>query len=165
MSSSKFDHNKTPQRFSCLAIVITMITVAMLGKAAYMMTAKRDYWMKVAEKVKRDSMPILPLRGNILSCDGQLMASSLPEYKLYLDFNAMHQSKADTLWESRLDSIAVGLNAIFPDMSAKQFRDHLEEGRQKMSKHWPWLPLRRIQRTQAGVRLTRTAHHRRHVRR
>ena len=152
MSSSKFDHNKTPQRFSCLAIVITMMTVAMLGKAAYMMTAKRDYWMKVAEKVKRDSMPILPLRGNILSCDGQLMASSLPEYKLYLDFNAMHQSKADTLWESRLDSIAVGLNAIFPDMSAKQFRDHLEEGRQKMSKHWPIWPQRVNYNTFAEVK-------------
>lgn len=86
VSSSKFDHKKTPQRFSCLAIVITLATLVMLGKATYMMTAQRDYWMAVAKRVKFDSLPIQPARGNILSCDGQLMVSSLPEYKLFIDF-------------------------------------------------------------------------------
>lgn len=73
----------------------------MLGKATYMMTAQRDYWMAVAKRVKFDSLPIQPARGNILSCDGQLMVSSLPEYKLFIDFQAMHDSKTDTLWPKK----------------------------------------------------------------
>lgn len=153
MSSTKFDHKKTPQRFSCLAIVIVMATTVMLGKAAYMMTAQRDYWMKVAERVKFDSLPIAPARGNILSCDGQLMVSSLPEYKLFLDFKAMHDSKADTLWPAKVDSIARGLNAIFPEMPAAKFKEHLEEGRRKMSKHWQIWPERVNYNTYAEVKL------------
>ena len=140
MSSSKFDHKKTPLRFSCLAIVMTLATMVMLGKAAYMMTAQRNYWMKVAKRVKFDSLPVPPARGNILSCDGQLMVSSLPEYKLFIDFVAMHNSQMDTLWPKKIDSIAMGLNRIFPEMSAAQFKAHLEEGHRKMSKHWQIWP-------------------------
>ena len=108
----------------------------MLGKATYMMTAQRDYWMAVAKRVKFDSLPIQPARGNILSCDGQLMVSSLPEYKLFIDFQAMHDSKTDTLWPKKVDSIAAGLNAIFPEMPAAKFKEHLEEGRKILSAFW-----------------------------
>ena len=152
MSSSKFDHKKTPQRFSCLAIMITLATMVMLGKATYMMTAKRTFWMEVAKRVKFDSLPIPPQRGNILSCDGQIMVSSLPEYKLFIDFKAMHASKVDTLWPEKVDSIAQGLNAIFPEMTAAQFKKHLEEGRQKMSMHWQIWPERVNYSTYADVR-------------
>lgn len=125
----------------------------MLGKATYMMTAQRDYWMAVAKRVKFDSLPIQPARGNILSCDGQLMVSSLPEYKLFIDFQAMHDSKMDTLWPKKVDSIAAGLNAIFPEMSAAKFKEHLEEGRKKMSRHWQIWPARVNYNTYADVRL------------
>lgn len=125
----------------------------MLGKATYMMTAQRDYWMAVAKRVKFDSLPIQPARGNILSCDGQLMVSSLPEYKLFIDFQAMHDSKTDTLWPKKVDSIAAGLNAIFPEMPAAKFKEHLEEGRKKMSRHWQIWPARVNYNTYADVRL------------
>ena len=125
----------------------------MLGKATYMMTAQRDYWMAVAKRVKFDSLPIQPARGNILSCDGQLMVSSLPEYKLFIDFQAMHDSKMDTLWPKKVDSIAAGLNAIFPEMPAAKFKEHLEEGRKKMSRHWQIWPARVNYNTYADVRL------------
>lgn len=125
----------------------------MLGKATYMMTAQRDYWMAVAKRVKFDSLPIQPARGNILSCDGQLMVSSLPEYKLFIDFQAMHDSKTDTLWPKKVDSIAAGLNAIFPEMPAEKFKEHLEEGRKKMSRHWQIWPARVNYNTYADVRL------------
>ena len=125
----------------------------MLGKATYMMTAQRDYWMAVAKRVKFDSLPIQPARGTILSCDGQLMVSSLPEYKLFIDFQAMHDSKMDTLWPKKVDSIAAGLNAIFPEMPAAKFKEHLEEGRKKMSRHWQIWPARVNYNTYADVRL------------
>lgn len=37
----------------------------------------------------------------------------------------------------KLDSIAQGLNHIFPTCSAADFKAHLQEGYKKVSKHWP----------------------------
>ena len=134
---SKFDSKKVMPRYSFLAIIMTLIATAVLGRTLYIMTAKRDFWMKVADRVKVDSVVTPPVRGNILSCDGQLMASSLPQYKMFVDFRAIHAAGKDSLFEVKLDSIAEGLNAIFPDRSAKEFKEHLLEGFQKQKAHWP----------------------------
>lgn len=134
---SKFDNKKVMPRYSFIAIIMALIALMVIGKAAYLMTAKRAYWMKVADRVKRDSVSVKPIRGNILSCDGQLMASTLPEFKLYMDFKALHEAKNDSLWEKNINSISKCLHAIFPEKSIKQFHHDLEEGHKKMSRHWP----------------------------
>ena len=131
-------------RYSFIAIVMTFVAVAVILKALYTMTADRQYWTDVASRLKVDSMAVKPTRGNILSSDGQLMASSLPEFKLYMDFQALKESENDSLWEASLDSICIGLNKIFPERSTEDFRKHLEEGRHQVqkngkegSRHWP----------------------------
>lgn len=139
---SKFDAKKVMPRYSVFAIVMTLIAVAVVVKMLYTMTAKRDYWMQVAARVKKDSVSVKPNRGNILSCDGQLMASSLPEFKMFMDFKALHESKTDTLWEQKVDSICTCLNQIFPEKSAASFKADLEEGRKKESRHWAIWPYR-----------------------
>lgn len=134
---NKFDYKKIMPRYSALAIMMTLIALAVVGKTIYIMTAKRDYWTKVANRVKRDSVDIKPMRGNILSSNGELMASSLPEFKVYMDFKTLHESKTDTLWDEKIDSICQGLATIFPEKPASAFRAELEEGRKKQSRHWP----------------------------
>lgn len=133
---SKFDSPKIMPRYTFITILMTLVAVAVIGKTLYIMTAKRDYWMAVADRQKKDSVSVKPMRGNILSCDEQLMASTLPEYKLYMDFNALYEAKNDSLWTAKLDSICNGLHNIFPEKSAASFRRHLEEGRNKLSRHW-----------------------------
>ena len=91
--SSKFDHKKVMPRYSAIAIIMTIFAIAVVGKALYIMTAKHDYWMKVAERQKKDSVTVKPNRGNILSCTGQLMASSLPEFKVFMDFKALKDAE------------------------------------------------------------------------
>ena len=140
---SKFDHKKIMPRYSVIAIIMTLLALAVIGKTLYTMTANRQYWMKVAEQKKKDSISVKPLRGNNLRFYGQLMAGSLPEFKLYMDFQALKESKNDSLWLEKLDSICMGLNRIFPEQSAEDFKKHLEEGRLKVqkdgsvgSRHW-----------------------------
>ena len=134
---SKFDSKKVMPRYSFLAILMTLVAITVVGKTLYIMTAKRAFWEEVADRVKVDSLKTLPIRGNILSCDGQLMASSLPQYNIFMDFVALREAKKDTLFEQKLDSICMGLNAIFPDRSAEEFKKHLMEGFGKNKRHWP----------------------------
>ena len=133
---NKFDAKKIMPRYRAISLVMIILAVCVVGKSLYIMTAKRDYWMKVAERQKRDSVTVKPNRGNILSCTGQLLASSLPEFKIYMDFVALKEAKSDSLWEVKVDSICNGLHKIFPDKSAAEFKQHLSEGKAKMKRHW-----------------------------
>ena len=139
---SKFDHKKVMPRYSAIAIIMSIFAVAVVGKALYIMTAKHDYWMKVAERQKRDSVTVKPNRGNILSCNGQLMASSLPEFKIFMDFQALKDAKNDSLWDAKQDSICLCLHEIFPEKSSEDFKRNLIEGRAKMSRNWAIYPKR-----------------------
>lgn len=134
---SLFNDKKSMPRYSVIAIIITFIALAVQVKTLYIMTAERDFWTQVGNRVKKDSITTRPIRGNILSCDGQLMASSLPQYNIFMDFVALREAKKDTLFEQKLDSICMGLNAIFPDRSAEEFKKHLMEGFEKNKRHWP----------------------------
>ena len=133
---NKFDAKKIMPRYRAISLVMIILAVWVVGKSLYIMTAKRDYWMKVAERQKRDSVTVKPNRGNILSCTGQLLASSLPEFKIYMDFVALKEAKSDSLWDVKVDSICNGLHKIFPDKSAAEFKQHLSEGKAKMKRHW-----------------------------
>ena len=151
---SKFNNDKVMPRYFAIAVVLTLIGFAVVGKAMYIMTAKKDYWTQVASRLKRDSVVVKPNRGNILSCDGQLMASSIPEYKLYMDFQAgaedsvgMH--KRDSIWAANIDTICYELSQIFPQRSAAEFKANLLEGKHKVQKngtvgarHWDIWPRR-----------------------
>ena len=131
-----------------IAIVLTLIGFAIIGKALYIMTAQKQYWTEVADRLKRDSVSVKPNRGNILSCDGQLMASSIPEYRIFIDFQAAAFEKDDSLWNSKVDSVCDGLSKIFP-LTAYEFKVLFDKGRQKVNgngtvgaRHWPIWPKR-----------------------
>jgi cell division protein FtsI (penicillin-binding protein 3) len=64
---------------------MVIIGIFIIGMAAHTMFFKRNYWLVVAERFV-DSIPDKPNRGNILSDDGRLLASSSPEYRISVDF-------------------------------------------------------------------------------
>lgn len=134
--SKQFDRQKIIPRYKIIAYVMLLAGFVIVGKAMYISTVKRDYWMQVASRLKKDSVDVKPVRGNILSCDSRLMASSLPEFRLYMDFVAGGEKK-DSLWQVKVDSICMGLHEIFPEKSAAEFKRDLEEGRAKKSQNWP----------------------------
>ena len=137
-----FDPKEIIPRFKGLAIVLSLVLLAILSKAAYIMTSQRAYWKEVSDRVKTDSVVVKPNRGNILSCDGQLLAGSLPEYRMYVDFVAISEAGNDSLWEAKADTIALALSSILPGRSKEAFRDSLEKGRARKSRHWPVWPWR-----------------------
>ncbi len=145
---SKFDNDKVMPRYMAIAVVLTLIGFAVIGKALYIMTAKKQYWTEVADRLKRDSVSVKPNRGNILSCDGQLMATSIPEYKVFMDFQAA-AFENDSLWLAKVDSVCEGLHKIFPKLTPDEFKHLLEEGRHHVNRngtvgarHWPIWPRR-----------------------
>ncbi|WP_027450676.1 penicillin-binding protein [Xylanibacter brevis] len=152
---SRFNKEKVMPRYFAIAVVLTLIGLAVVFKAGYTMTVGRSYWEVVADRLKSDSDSVRPDRGNILSSDGQLLASSIPEYMIFMDFQPGDREdtawthKRDSVYYSKLDSLCNGLHDIFPDWTAEKFKERLEEGHKKQLKdgtagarHWKIYPKR-----------------------
>ena len=130
--------------YNSIAFVLILFMLGVIGKAAYIMTADRDYWLQVKAKYKSSEKPIEPERGSILSADGQFMSSSLPKYRIYMDYvvnekndkrRAKLQQRRDSVFLSKVDSLAEGLASILPWDKAR-FRKQLMEGMKAKSRHW-----------------------------
>lgn len=138
-------------RYFFVILVLGLIGIAIVVKAAIIMFAERQYWQDVADRFVRENVTVKPNRGNILSADDKLMASSLPEYKIFMDFMSgerdekkrrKDQHRRDSVWKANLDSICIGLNKIFPEYSVSTFKRHLKKGREKRSRNYNILPNR-----------------------
>ena len=152
----KPDKNNSIGRFRIILILMCIVGLYIISSALYTMLAKRDYWTEVSRKFIRENIAIPATRGNIYDCKGRLMAGSVPEYHIYMDYvvidkDSVSRRKAqawrDSVFHATLDSISEGLARIFPDRrrsykaNTKWFRDRLLEGKRRKSHAWRIYPL------------------------
>ncbi|MGL5957144.1 MAG: peptidoglycan D,D-transpeptidase FtsI family protein, partial [Phocaeicola sp.] len=126
-------------RFSFIVFLMILMGLAIVVKASIVMFKERSYWAEVAKRFVKEDIILYPNRGNILSADGQLMASSLPEFRIFMDFKAGGEEKDKALIEN-LDSICRGLNNLFPDKSRAEFKRHILKGRKEGKRNYLLYP-------------------------
>lgn len=122
-------------RYFFVILLIGLTGIAIVVKAGIIMFGERQYWQDVADRFVKENVTIKPNRGNILSADGSMMASSLPEYRIYMDFKAGGITK-DTMLMNHMSEICAGLHKIFPDKSTAYFKNHLLKGRKQGSRNY-----------------------------
>ena len=77
--------DKAPRRYIVLFVGMCVIGLYILGKALYtMLPPESDYWKEVGLNSRTSKIPAS--RGNILSCDRQVLSGTVPKYALYMDF-------------------------------------------------------------------------------
>ena len=142
---------KIISRYFTIIILMAMVGLAILVKAMLIMVFERGYWREVSSTLVVDSVSIPPRRGNILSDEGLLMASSVPQYTLLMDFMVSDkdpkrrqklQSERDSLLRVHETEICEGLHRILPDQSTEEFRRRFREGRAKKSRYYKIYPKR-----------------------
>ena len=140
-----FPVKQVTKRYAVIGSVLVLIGLSILGRAAYIMTVKKDFWEQVNDRFIKENEEVIPTRGNILADDGEVLAASLPEYKLYMDFmswekdpkrRAKEQYNRDSLLHAKIDSICTGVHRILPDVNPAEFKELLLKGREKESHHW-----------------------------
>ncbi len=157
----KFDKKYINTRITVIVVIAAMLMIAIITRAVITATVENEKWKKVGAVSVSDTMSLKPNRGNILSADGQLMASSLPDYKVYVDFLAgierladslapdgskvrvydpVQLAEKDTMWNENMDTICRGLVEICPKYTYEDYRSHLEEGLAKRKRYWEVCP-------------------------
>ena len=81
-----FSNKSVIGRYHVIAFVFCLIGVVIVYRAIRTMFVEGDVWKAASEKFVKENVSVSPQRGNIFSADGQLLATSLPEYKIYMDF-------------------------------------------------------------------------------
>lgn len=140
-----FPSKKVMPRYMVFAVLFFLAGVAVVVKVGYLMTARRGFWMEVDKRFVREGDTLPATRGNILAANGEVLAASIPEYELYMDFmsyekdtarRAREQFTRDSTLVASLDSICNGLAEAIPGTTPEQFRNRILEGRARGSHHW-----------------------------
>ena len=129
------EQRNTVWRFAMIFIVIALGFVAVIAKIIYIQTVERDEWLKVAETQVPTHKPIAATRGNILDCNGSLLASSMPQYYVYMDtrVESLHQ-KNGALFNRHIDTLALDLAKVVGDKSAAEYKSHIVNAYRKGEK-------------------------------
>ena len=120
------EQRNTVWRFAIIFIIILLGFAAVLGKIIYIQTVERDQWLKVAENQVPTNKPIPATRGNILDCNGRLLASSMPQYYVYMDtrVEALHLKNGE-LFKQQVDTLALDLSRIVGDKSQAEYKTRI----------------------------------------
>lgn len=89
-------------------------------------------WKELSKQNKKEDITVYANRGNVYSCDGRLIASSIPYYKLYMDFS-VDALKRDTLY-AHIDSLAFCLSQKLKDKSAAEYKQSILKAYNKVDK-------------------------------
>ncbi len=114
-------------------IGLVVFSLAILGKVMYIQIAKGPYWRSVAQKDQIRSELIEAERGSIYCEAGQVLSTSIPEFDIYIDFQADGLIEADgLLYQQHADSLALGLSKLFAQeaqpKTAREYRKLLDKG-------------------------------------
>ena len=122
-------------RYSIIIICILIVCIAILTRAGRTIFVEREEWQKKADSLKIENVTLYPNRGNIYAADGRLMASSIPQYYLYIDFKA-DGLKKDTLMKY-IKPLSEALSKKLGDRSPLGYEKHLLNGYRKGSRQYP----------------------------
>lgn len=109
-----------------LAVVIQLLRVQFVEGAD---------WRAMADSISTRYVDVEAVRGNIFSRDGNLLASSIPEYDIRMDMLAPGIVE-DSVFYTKVDSLAVALSRFFGDRTSAQYVSALRIARQKGNRYF-----------------------------
>jgi cell division protein FtsI (penicillin-binding protein 3) len=104
-----------------------------IGKIIFLQTVEKTKWMEKAKNSTLKYFTIPANRGNILSDDERLLATSIPLYEIRMDFNTGFLS--DDVFYSKVDSLALCLSNLFKDKSREKYKRELVSARKKLKRY------------------------------
>ncbi|HDZ40962.1 MAG TPA: PASTA domain-containing protein [Bacteroidetes bacterium] len=121
-------------RSGVVYITITIIALAILARIFIIQFLQGEQWAELGEEFvyKTDIVPAN--RGDILSDDGRLLASSVPYYSIYIDTRSTGMDQQT--WTQGIDGLCDGLSKIIGLKSADAWKRDLVNARRKGERYY-----------------------------
>ena len=98
--------------------LIILVSLAIIFSIFDLQYNQGDYWESKSKKMNFRYDPVKASRGNILSDDGSILATSLPFYKVALDPSIPDKR----ILEDGIDSLSLLLSSCFNDKSKNEYK-------------------------------------------
>ncbi|RYG49456.1 MAG: penicillin-binding protein 2, partial [Chitinophagaceae bacterium] len=116
---------------------IVVLSLLILGKAFYIQRFEGDHWRSMSDSMHQRIVELDADRGTIYSEDGHMLSTSLPQFDIYLDFQADGlRDKNGKVFRENVDSFATALSKYFGDKNIAQYKSELKEGYRKKSRYY-----------------------------
>ena len=106
-------------------ILVFLFSLAVIYKIATIQVVQGEKWTQMAEKVNLQYRTVKATRGNIISDNGSLLATSIPFYKVAFDPSI----PSDELYKNGIDSLSILLSKYFKDRSASAYKRRINDAR------------------------------------
>ncbi|TAL60721.1 MAG: PASTA domain-containing protein [Bacteroidetes bacterium] len=121
-------------RSGIVYFIIALLAVALLVRILILQYVERGKWSDMAEKFVYKTAEMPANRGDILTNDGRLLASSVPYYTIYMDTRSSGMSSAT--WSNGINGLSAGLAKLLGDRSAAGWKSVITEARKKGDRYF-----------------------------
>jgi len=109
-----------------VTLVFSVVGISIIVKAANIAFVEGKFWRALGEQHKGKDEIVLAKRGNIYSCKGELMATSVPCYRVSIDYRAS-RFNVDSFEHYKV-ALSHILSRKFGDKSAEAYLRNMEKG-------------------------------------
>lgn len=143
------EKKRVSRRYLTLFLLMSVWGIAIIFQMSVVMFGQRQYWNDVNRNLTPTNKKIDARRGNILSDDGLLLASSVIQYKVNLDFvtgeknpdrEKKDQFMKDTLFSRHLVEFAAKMHEVFPRYSEQELTEYYRKGYNSKRRNYSLLP-------------------------
>jgi len=112
-------------------IIIVIVSIAIIYSIIDLQFNQGEYWESKSKDINLSYLKIKASRGNILSDDGSILATSLPFYKVAFDPSI----PSEELFINKVDSLSYLLSIFFKDKSKDSYKNILENSRKNGNRY------------------------------
>lgn len=115
-------------------LTIGLLAVALLIRIIILQTVQRNKWADMSEKFVYKTGEVPANRGDILTNDGRLLASSVPYYTIYMDTRSSGMSSST--WSNGISGLSSGLSRVLGERSAAAWKTVITDARRKGDRYF-----------------------------
>jgi len=114
--------------------IVAVMAIAVFVRIIILQFVESDKWAAMADKVVFRRQVDQAARGDILSDDGRILASSIPYYTVYMDTRS--SGMADTTWANGISGLCRGLSQHVGVNSPEGWRTALTNARNRGDRYY-----------------------------
>jgi len=109
-------------RFALVYFILLVFVLVVIFRLVSVQQINNDRWEQIEKNLTENTVVTSPIRGNICSDDGSVLATSVPGYFVRMDLAADGVKK---VFKNEVDSLALCLANFFKDGSKNSYRSKL----------------------------------------
>lgn len=121
-------------RSGIVYIAIALLGAAVLVRILILQFIQHGKWADMSEKYVYKTAEVPANRGDILTHDGRLLASSVPYYTIYMDTRSTGMTSST--WSNGITGLSAGLSKLVGERSASGWRSAITEARRKGDRYF-----------------------------